>query len=115
MMTLAHYITHAERYGAEGVFEAAADDELDAGDLAVLERRLRELDRKWRPPPCGNDAATLHVAARGLTRDSDQGSTSPTRKVGHCRACGEPLEGYRAHATVCRKPACRKRAQRAAA
>jgi hypothetical protein len=47
---LAQFIIHAERFGVEGVYEAAVD-ELNPVDLAALERELRELDAKWRPPP----------------------------------------------------------------
>jgi hypothetical protein len=62
---LAQFVTHAERFGVEGVFEAAVD-ELDPGDLAALELRLRELDAKWRPP--------LAERPHADTREVEQGS-----------------------------------------
>jgi hypothetical protein len=98
-MTLVHYITHAERYGVEGVFEAAAD-ELGA----ALERRLRELDAKWRP--------TLAERTPADTREVEQGSRQGSDvSVSSCPVCGGPIRGKRSTRRFC-SDRCRLRSHR---
>lgn len=54
---LAPYLTHASAFGVDGVFEIALADPLLARDpqervsrLALLGKRLKELDRRWKAP-----------------------------------------------------------------
>ena len=46
--TLEQYVTHAQRYGAEQVFETALEMNVDPRDLGYLARHLRRIDRRWR-------------------------------------------------------------------
>jgi|GEM_PF-6897251 hypothetical protein len=104
MSALADYIRHAERHGVDGVHEVARRD-LAADDLAMLERRLRELEPKWRPPRAGTAQDGTRAAGPVVRHPSE----SKTRA---CPFCGSSLAGYRRHARVCRRASCRKRAQR---
>jgi hypothetical protein len=119
MTALAHYVRHAERHGTAAIYETALDD-LGADDLATLDRRLRELDPRWRPPrPPAAEEATgaadqgVRQGPESRTRKRAENGAAEIRPV--CRICGASLAGYREHARVCRRPSCRKRAQRARA
>ena len=109
---LARFIAHAERYGIEGVYEIAVFAALDAGQLQQLARRLREIDVKWRPPRMPTATLSDGRSAQDATRPLASGSAKAREISRTCGVCGDPLDGYRADATVCRNSACRKRAQR---
>lgn len=62
--TLADYVRHAERFGCDGVFEAASAD-LDASDLGRLSLRLQNLDAKWRMPRADRGRLALQLVESG--------------------------------------------------
>ncbi len=62
--TLAAYVRHAERFGCDGVFEAASAD-LDASDLGRLSLRLQNLDAKWRMPRADRERLALRLVESG--------------------------------------------------
>jgi len=61
---LAKYVRQAERYGCEGVFEAATAD-LGAQDLGRLSLRLQNIDPKWKMPRADRHRLALGLIAAG--------------------------------------------------
>ena len=110
MTALAGYLRHADQFGPDGVLDAARGD-LDPEQFETLAARLREL--------IAREGATAHAPAPARRRGTDQGSSPTTarkcdnRGSRECSVCGAALDGYRSHATVCRKASCRQTAHRA--
>lgn len=110
MISLQRYVRQAKLHGVEGIYDAAARD-LDRDQLAVLGRRLRELDPKWRPPPdegrVGPDPAKVGQTAQqngGLTvtnRGTLTDSLPPTDAAARCLWCGDRLRPERLTKRYC--------------
>jgi len=74
-----YWADYAKKFGTEFVFESAS--ELSLKDLERLERLLRELDPKWRPPRNWQERAGGHDEVRC------------------CAWCGRALAGRSDHRT----------------
>jgi hypothetical protein len=68
--TLEQYVTHAQRYGVEAIYETAEELRLPAVQLGYLARHLRRVDRRWRLSPTNrHELAERLVAAGARARD----------------------------------------------
>jgi len=65
---LANYVRQAERYGCEGVFEAATAD-LGAQDLGRLSLRLQNIAPEWKMPRADQRRLALQLIAEGELDD----------------------------------------------